>query len=127
MMKKIAIVVLSLAAAASAAESKLTGIWNGTGGSESGQYGTVPVTAELTLLHAGNTVTGTFRMAQGMVMKISSGVVCGSKITFAVGTEKEGVLGTAVLTQNGDTLQGKVTSNQGEVYELVFTPRPTER
>lgn len=115
-MKKLAVILLSLTASLSAAD--YSGIWNGKSGMASPRYGSVPGTAEMTLLQAGNSVSGTLKMGKGPIMKIASGAVSGSTITFAVGTG-----GTARLTQSGAQLTGKLTSSKGQVLDVVFTKR----
>src|ERR1039457_3104717 len=113
-MKKLVVVLLSLAASLTAAD--FSGIWNGKGGIESAKYGSVPQTAQMTLLQAGSSVSGTLKIGNGSILKIASGTVSGSTITFAVGTG-----GTATLTQSGSQLQGKLTSSKGQILDIVFT------
>jgi diacylglycerol kinase family enzyme len=112
-MKKLLVVLLSLAASLLAAD--YSGIWNGKGGIESAKYGSVPQTAQLTLLQAGSSVSGTLKIGNGAIMKIASGAVSGSTITFAVGG------GTGTLTQSGAQLKGRLTSSKGEILDIVFT------
>ena len=112
-MKKLVVVLLSLAALLTAAD--YSGIWNGKGGIESAKYGSVPQTAQLTLLQAGSSVSGTLKIGNGPIMKIASGAVSGSTITFAVGG------GTGTLAQNGAQLKGRLTSSKGEILDIVFT------
>ena len=112
-MKKLLIVLLSLTAFLAAAD--YSGIWYGKGGIESAKYGSVPQTAVMTLLQAGTSVSGTLQIGNGPILKISSGTVTGSNITFAVPGN------TANLTQNGVQLQGKLTSSKGDILDIVFT------
>jgi len=112
-MKKLMVVLLSLAASLAAADC--SGIWNGKGGIESTKYGSVPQTAQMTLLQAGSSVSGTLKIGNGPIMKIASGTVSGSTITFVVGG------GTATLTQSGAQLQGRLTSSKGDILDIVFT------
>jgi hypothetical protein len=112
-MKKLVVVLLSLAASLTAAD--FSGIWNGKGGIESAKYGSVPQTAQMTLLQAGSSVSGTLKIGNGPIQKIASGTVSGSTITFAVSG------GTATLTQSGGQLQGKLTSSRGQILDVVFT------
>jgi hypothetical protein len=113
-MKKLAIVALTFAA--SLAASDLSGIWNGKGGFEDAKYGAVPSTAQLTLVQAGSTVSGTLKIGNGPVIHISNGSVSGSQITFAAGGG-----GTAALTANGSQLSGKLTSSTGKILDVVFS------
>jgi hypothetical protein len=113
-MKKLVVVLLSLAASLAAAD--YSGTWNGKGGQESAKYGLVPQTAQMTLLQSGSSVSGTMKIGNGQIMKIASGAVSGSTITFAVGAG-----GTGTLTQSGAQLQGKLTSSKGEILDMVFT------
>ncbi len=113
-MKKLIVVLLSLAASLAAADC--SGIWSGKGGIESAKYGSVPQTAQMTLLQAGSSVTGTLKIGNGSIMKIASGAVSGSTITFAVGKG-----GTGTLTQSGAQLSGRLTSSQGQILDIVFT------
>lgn len=112
-MKKLTIILLALAASLAAADS--TGTYKGVGGIESVKYGSVPQTAQLTLLQAGSTVSGTLKIGNGPILPLSSGTASGTQITFAVGS------GTGRLTLNGSQLQGKLTSSKGEVFDIVFT------
>ena len=112
-MKKLIVVLLSLAVSLAAADC--SGIWNGKGGIESAKYGSVPQTAQMTLLQAGSSVTGTLKIGNGSIMKIASGAVSGSTVTFAVGR------GTGTLTQSGAQLSGRLTSSQGQILDIVFT------
>ena len=113
-MKKLAITILFFAASLAAAD--YSGIWNGTGGIESVKYGSVPQTAQMTLLQTGSSVSGTLKLGNAAPEKITSGTVSGNSITFAAGSAF-----TANLTQNGSQLVGKVTTSRGEVIDLVFT------
>ncbi len=110
-MKKLAV---ALALAASLAAADYSGIYKGAGGFEDTKYGSVPATATLTLLQAGSSVSGTLRIGNGPLIKISSGSVSGSQITFAVSG------GSGVLTVNGANLQGRLTSSTGKVLDIVF-------
>ena len=112
-MKNSAIMMLVFAASLAAADN--SGIWNGKGGIEDAKYGSVPQTAQMTLLQAGSAVSGTLKVGNGTPMPISVGTVSGNQITFVV----KG--GTGRLTQNGAQLSGKLTSPAGEVFDIVFT------
>lgn len=112
-MKKFALVMLALAASLQAAD--YSGIWNGKGGYPDPKYGSVPDTAQLTLLQAGSSLTGTLKIGNGKVIPITSGHVSGSTITFVVSG------GTGTLTQNGARLQGRLTSSTGKIFDIVFT------
>ncbi len=111
-MKKLIVVLLSLAASLTAAD--YSGIWNGKGGIEDPKYGSVPMTAQITLLQAGTSVSGTLKIGKGPLIPITSGTVSGSTITFAVGS------GTGTLTQNGAQLQGRLTSGTGRIFDVAF-------
>ena len=113
MMKKSAIIMFVFAASLAAADS--SGIWNGKGGIEDAKYGSVPQTAQMTLLQAGSSVSGTLQIGNGKPMPISAGTVSGNQITFVV------TGGTGRLTQNGAQLSGKLTSGTGEVFDIVFS------
>lgn len=116
-MKRLAMVLLVFAASLAAADH--SGIWKGTGGIESVKYGSVPQTATLTLLQAGEKITGgSLKMGNAEPVAVTSGSVSGSTITFAAGT-----VFTATLTEVGTQLQGKVTSSRGEVMDVVFTKK----
>jgi|SRR5581483_9260851 len=112
-MTKVMVVLLALAASVAAAD--YSGIWNGKGGIESPQYGSVPQTAQMTLLQAGSSLTGTLKIGNGPVLKITSGTVSGSTITFAF------TGGTGSLTQVSAQLQGKLTWSKGDILDIVFT------
>ena len=112
-MKKLAIVALAFAASLLAAD--YSGSYTGQGGFESAKYGSVPATAQLTLLQSGSTVTGTLKLGGGAVVPISSGTVSNNQITFAADN------GTATLVANGTQLTGKYTTSTGDVLDVVFT------
>ncbi len=114
-MKKFILIATTFCLSLSAAD--LTGGWNGKGGIESAKYGSVPQTAKMTLVQDGASLTGTFRLGNGPIMQITSGSVSGNQISFIVGQG----LSTAVLTQNGATLQGKMTTSKAAVIDLVFS------
>ena len=114
-MTKVIVVLLALAASLAAAD--YSGIWNGKGGIESPKYGSIPQTAQMTLLQAGSSVSGTLKFGNGPIMKITNGAVSGTTVTFAVNG------GTGTLTQSGAQLTGKLTSSQGDVLDIVFTKR----
>ena len=111
-MKKLASILLALAFSLQGAD--YSGIWNGKGGIEDAKYGSVPQTAQLTLLQAGSSVTGTLKIGNGKPIPITSGTASGNQITFAVSG------GTGTLTQNGSSLQGRLTSSQGKIFDVVF-------
>jgi len=114
-MKKLAIMLFGLAASLAAAD--YSGVWNGQGAMPSARYGSVPYSAQVTLLQAGTKLQGTFKTGNGSPVPITSGAVAGSQVTFAVGN---GAV-TAVLTQSGNQLVGKMTSSAGGVVNFVFT------
>jgi len=116
-MKKLAIVALAFGASLLAAD--YSGIYNGKGGIEDPKYGSVPQIAQLTLIQAGSSVSGTLKLGNGPILTLASGAVNGSHITFAVGTGGSG--GTGSLAVNGNQLQGKLTSSTGKILDIVFT------
>jgi tetrahydromethanopterin S-methyltransferase subunit A len=113
-MKKLVIVAFAFAASL-AAQANYSGIYKGVGGMESVKYGSVPATAQMTLLQAGSSISGTLKLGNGTVMKLTSGSISGSQITFAV------VGGTGSLVVKGTQLQGKLTSSKGQILDIVFT------
>jgi hypothetical protein len=119
-MKKLVVVLLSLASFLTAQSSSVSGIWNGKGGVEDPKYGSVPMTAQMTLQQAGSSVSGTLKIGNGKIMQITSGAVSGNTITFAVGNGSTTV-GSASLTQSGAQLAGKLTSSTGSIFDVVFT------
>jgi hypothetical protein len=114
MIKKI--VTLAVMLAASLAAQDFSGIWNGTGGKVDSHYGTVPATAQMTVLQAGNSFSGTFKLGNNKPVTISAGAVSGSQLNFVV----NGFV-TGTLSFSGANLTGKMTSNTGDVYNFVFT------
>lgn len=116
-MKKLAIMML--ASALSLAAADYSGIWSGKGGKEDPRYGTVPATAQMTLLQAGTSLSGTFKLGNGQAIKISSGSVSGNQLTVVLTSASGQVTGR--LTQSGTQLSGKMTASSGEVYDFVFT------
>ncbi len=113
-MKKLALVMLALTVSLQAS-TDFSGIWNGKGGYQDAKYGSVPATAQLTLLQSGSSIKGTLKIGNSKPIEITSGSVSGSEITFVV----KG--GTGTLTQNGSKLQGKLTSSKGKILDIVFT------
>ena len=113
-MKKLALVTLALAASLSAAD--YSGVWKGKGGFESAKYGSVPATAQMTLVQAGSSLSGTLRIGNGALIKLTNGTVSGNQITFAVGPS-----GTGSLTVSGNQMSGKLTSSTGNVLDIIFS------
>lgn len=116
-MKKLLVVLLLTLTPCLAAAADLSGIWNGKGGKEDPNYGSVPVTVQMTLLQAGSSVTGTLKMGNGPIFQIPSGSVSGDAITFVVGNG----IGSGSFTWNGTNLSGRLTSSSGDIYDIVFT------
>ena len=117
-MKKLAIMMLA-AAASLAAATDYSGIWTGKGGKEDPRYGSVPAVAQMTLLQSGTSLSGTFKLANGKPVKITSGTVSGGQLTVVLTSPGGQVTGR--LTQTGTQLTGKMTSSNGNVYDFVFT------
>ena len=117
MMKKLAIVILAFAASLSAAD--FSGVWNGTGGKVDSRYGVVPQTAQMTVVQAGSSFTGTLKIGSGKPMQIKSGAVSGTQLTFAIVTGAAQITGS--LTQNGTQLSGRMTASNGQTFNFVFT------
>lgn len=116
-MKKLAIMMLTLAA--SLAAQDYSGIWNGKGGKQDPKYGLVPRTAQMTVLQAGATFTGTLKIGASAPMKITSGTVSGSQLTFAIVNGSAQITGS--LSLSGSQLNGTMTASNGGVYDFVFT------
>ncbi|MGB6946985.1 MAG: hypothetical protein WBE37_31600 [Bryobacteraceae bacterium] len=114
-MKKLSLMILLFSASLVAQD--FSGIWNGKGGIESTKYGVVPQTAQMTLLQAGSTLQGTFKLGNSKPIAISSGSVSGTQLNLIVGQG----LASGTLTQNGGELTGKMTSSSGQVMDFVFT------
>jgi hypothetical protein len=119
-MKKLIIIMLTAVSSLVAAD--YSGIWNGTGGKEDTRYGSVPATAQMTLLQAGSSFQGTLKMGSGAPMAISSGAVSGSTLTFVI-KSTGGAQVTGNFTANGSQLTGKMTASNGQVYDFVFTKK----
>src|SRR5580698_8416802 len=111
-MKKLAIMFLACAASLAAAD--YSGIWNGKGGMVSAKYGTVPYIAQLTILQDGTALKGTFKAGNGTPVPFTAGSVSGTQVTFAIAN---GAV-TAVLSQSGAQLVGKMTSSSGSVVNF---------
>lgn len=116
-MKKLAIAVLFLAATLSAAD--YSGIWNGKGGLQDAKYGVLPQNVQVTLLQAGNKVSGTIKFNNEAPVKFTSGTVNGNQITVIA--TRMGAQMTGVLTASGGQLQGRLTTSTAEVYTFAFT------
>jgi hypothetical protein len=115
-MKKLAIMMFALAASLAAAD--YSGIYNGKGLAQSTRYpGGVPYKVQVTLLQAGTSLTGTFKVGNGKPVPIVSGTVSGTSITFATGNKAQT---TAQLTAAGNELTGKMTSSTGAVYQIAI-------
>ena len=112
-MKKLAMIALVFAASLMADD--YSGVWKGKGGIEDARYGSVPQTAQLTLVQAGSQISGTLKIGNGKILPLSSGTVSGSQITFAVGNG-----GSGTLTVSGASAQGRLTSSTGQVLDIVF-------
>lgn len=115
-MKNIAIALLLFTGTAFA---DCSGIWNGKGGKEDPKYGVVPLTAQMTLEQAGSSVSGTLKIANGSVMKITSGNASGSQCTIVITAQGGQITGT--FTQNGAQLTGTMTVSNGGTYDFAFT------
>lgn len=116
-MKKLAIMMLMLAA--SLAAQDYSGIWNGNGGKQDPKYGLVPRTAQMTILQAGTSFTGTLKIGASAPMTITSGTVTGTQLTFAIVSGAAQITGS--LSQNGAQLSGTMTASNGSVFDFVFT------
>jgi hypothetical protein len=116
-MKKLSVMILLFAA--SLAAQTYAGIWNGTGGIESAKYGVIPQSAQITLLQAGTSLQGTFKLGNAKPLPITSGTVSGNQLTLVVA---KGVA-TGTFTASGGQLQGSMTSSSGEVINFVFKPQ----
>ena len=107
--------------AGSLAAQNYAGIWNGQGGKEDAKYGTVPQTAQMTLLQAGSSVSGgSLKLGNFTPLTIVSGSVSGTKLSFVAQT-KNGQQITANLTASGGQLTGKMYGSNGTVFDFVFT------
>ena len=118
-MKKLAVMMFILAA--SLAAQDLSGIWNGKGGKEDPKYGTVPATAQMTVLQAGTSFHGTLKLggARGAIMQITNGTSSGGHLTFTIVNGKAQITGN--LAVNGSHLAGKMTASNGATFDFVFT------
>lgn len=117
-MKKLAITMLTFAA--SLAAQDFSGIWNGKGGKEDPKYGTVPQTAQMTVLQAGTSFHGTLKLGtNGGLMQITNGTVSGGNLTFTIISGKAQITGN--LAASGSQLSGKMTASNGSTFDFVFT------
>jgi hypothetical protein len=114
-MKKLLLAAVAFTVSLSA--SDYSGSYTGKGGIESVKYGSVPQTANMTLSQAGTSLTGTLQLGNGPIIKITSGSVSGTTLSFAIGNGG----GSGTLTQNGTQLQGRLTSSKGDILDIVFT------
>ena len=117
-MKKLATILHMLGATLSAAD--YSGTYTGRGGREDPRYGTDPRSAQLTLLQAGSSFSGSLKIGNSSPMPISSGTVNGTQLTFVVSTGGHGRI-TGLFSQNGAVLSGKMTASTGQIYDFVFT------
>ena len=116
-MKKLGIMMLLFAASLLAQD--YSGVWNGKGGKEDARYGLVPRTAQMTLLQAGTSLTGSLKIGTGAPMHITSGTVSGSQLTFTIINGSAQITGN--LSQSGAQLSGKMTASTGATFDFVFT------
>jgi len=115
-MKKLAIVLLAFAASL-AGQANYSGIWNGKGGVVSAQYNSVPVTAQVTLIQSGTSLQGTFKAGNGKPVPLT-GSISGNQVVFSVG---QGAVTANLTAQTARQLTGTMTSNGGQVANMVFT------
>jgi len=114
-MKKATITLLLFA---STVFADCSGIWNGKGGKEDPRYGLVPMTAQMTLEQAGSSVSGTFKLGNDSVLRITSGSVSGDQVTFVISQPGGQITGS--FTQKGAQLTGKMTTSNGSTYDFAF-------
>jgi hypothetical protein len=120
-MKKIAIIMFALATCLMAQD--YSGSWSGVGGKEDTRYGSVPQTAQITILQGGTAITGgTLKMGSSNMVSIKSGTVSGSQLTFVAVFPGGGQV-TGNFTQSSGQLTGKMYGSNGEVYDFVFTKK----
>jgi hypothetical protein len=118
-MKKLATLALLLAGGLSAAD--FSGIWDGNGSTPDPKYGNIPVVMQMTLLQAGNNLTGTIKINNAPPTKITSGSVNGSNATIVVVSQNR--QSTGQITINGPQIVGRVTTSTGKVYTIVLKKR----
>ena len=116
-MKKLATLALLLAGGLSAAD--FSGIWNGNGSVQDSKYGSLPTTMQMTLLQAGNSLTGTLKVNNAKPAKITSGTVNASNATIVM-VSPQGHQSTSQLTINGNQITGRVTTSTGKVYTVLL-------
>jgi len=119
-MKRLAIVMLAFAGSL-AAQANYSGIWNGTGGVVSQKYTSVPVTAQMTLIQAGTALQGTFKAGNGKPVPLT-GSVSGDKVVLSVAN---GAVTANLTAQTPSQLVGTMTSNGGQIANMVFVPQTT--
>jgi hypothetical protein len=116
-MKKLLLIALAVAASL-VAQTGYSGIYNGKGIQQSARYpGGVPYTLQITLIQAGESLTGTLKVGNSRPVPIISGTVSGSSLTFATGGKTQS---TGQLSASGTQLTGRVTSSTGAVYEVAL-------
>jgi len=118
-MKKILLTTLVLAASLAAQTGGYSGIYDGKGIQQSARYpGGVPYSLQITLIQAGESLTGTLKVGNSKPVPIISGTVSGTSLTFATGGKSQS---TAQLSAKAGQLTGRVTSSTGVVYEVALT------
>jgi len=117
-MKKTLLTMLAFAASLMAQD--YSGTYNGKAMQQSEKYaGGVPYALQMTVLQAGQTFTGTFKIGTSKPVPIVSGTVSGSSLTFAmVGNNK--MQSTAQLSATGNELTGRITMSTGAVYTVAL-------
>ena len=114
-MRRLMVVLLVLAGSLAAAD--FSGVWTGKGGLEDPKYGLVPNNVQMTLVQAGSSLSGTLKIGNGKILKITAGSVAGNTLTFALAN------GTATLNVVGNQLQGRLTSSRGQIMDLAVTKK----
>jgi hypothetical protein len=105
---------LFLALAVYAAD--VSGKWVGKGALSDYQYGQLIGDFELNLVQTGSSISGTAILNNHKPVTIETGAIKDSEITFSCHLGNS--LITARFTQQDKEMQGQITSDQGQVYDV---------
>jgi hypothetical protein len=109
-------VILGFIFGLSLAAGDLSGKWSGKAMFPDSPQTRQPGKAvELNLVQNGSQVKGTFSLAAGKPLPIEAGTLRDGKLTFALHMPD---LVTVQLNQEGERLEGRMTSSQGELQYI---------
>jgi hypothetical protein len=100
------------------AAADVSGIWNGKAAQSSAKYAQIPSSLQVTLLQAGNDVTGTFKVGNSKPIAIKSGTASGSQLSLALQPSGAGLVTATLGLQPSGQITGTMTDSQGNVFTV---------